>query len=284
MSASTSSLVRINDTDANFRAWVAAVLTAIAAGGLVQTADSGQINPITVTRPLAGNTVQGYAIFRSDDATGGLNNFYFKIEFGSGTAANTPAIWITIGWGSDGAGTLTGNLSTRSQIQPSTSSATPIDCNFSSGTGHLVLGLWVGSGGTGPTLVLSIERTRSPSGTIEDQVFVYGGGNTSVNTNQVVPRTGTVPTQDTTSGAGWRALSVTAATYGGDKGVGTLAPQKGGWLMEAMNLFIGNSTDFATSQTQYTFTIYGASHTYISVSTANTIGVGGSNRLLIRYD
>lgn len=282
MSASTSGQVRINDTDANFRLWVAAIIAAITAGGLVQTADTGQINTATVTRPLAANTVQGYAIFRSNDASGGLNNFYFKIEFGSGSAAATPGIWLTVGWGSDGAGAITGNASTRTQLQPASSSATPIDSNFASGTGYLCFGLWIASSGTGPSVIISIERTRDLSGAVEDQVFIYAGANTSVSINHVIPRSGSIPTQDTTAGAGWRVVSSVAATYGGNKGIGTLAPQKGGWLMESMNLFNGNTTDFATGQMQYSITVYGGSHTYISSGATGNLTTGG--RPLLRYE
>jgi hypothetical protein len=282
MSASTVSLLRINDTDANFRTWVSAVLTAIAAGGMVQTADTGQINPVTVTRPLAANTSQGYAIFRSDDAAGGLNNYYFKIEFGSGTATNTPAIWITVGWGSDGAGTLTGNTSTRSQLQPASSSSTPVNSNFGIGTGYMVLGLWTDSAAGSIFIILSIERTRTPAGAEQDEVFVYGGSGNPV-INQTVPRTGTVSTNTTTTGAGWRVVPVATATYGANKGIGTLAPQKGGWLMESLNIFQVNDTDFPTNQQQHTLTAYGAVHTYITGGVSGTLALSAS-RVLLRYE
>lgn len=282
MAASTSSLVRINDTDANFRAWLQAIFNALVAGGLIQTADTGQINTSTVTRPLAANTSQGYAIFRSDDAAGGLNNFYFKIEFGSGAATNTPAIWLTVGWGSDGAGTITGNTSGRIQFQPGSNSATPINSNFGVGTGYFCLGMWTDSGSSN-YMIASLERTRDANGDVQDEVFLYGGGTgAAIVANLVVPRVGTVPTNDTTGGAGWRICSATAATYGGNKGVGVLAPQKGGFLMEAMNIYQVNNTDFGSNQVQYTMSVYGATHTYITGGLSSTLGLAG--RLLLRYE
>src|SRR4051794_36475295 len=98
MAASTLTTTNFNNSsDANFRAWVSAMIAAIVAGGWVQTSDTGQINTSTVLAPLVVSTSQGYAIFRSNDTGGSLNEYYIKLEFGSGaTSATRPALWITI--------------------------------------------------------------------------------------------------------------------------------------------------------------------------------------------
>ena len=96
--------------DAGFRAWGSELSTKLAAVGLVQTADTGQINWTTVTRPGSGASA-GYEIWRFADSS-----LYLKWEYGTGTAAATPMMWITVGTGSNGSGTLTGQLSTRSTI------------------------------------------------------------------------------------------------------------------------------------------------------------------------
>lgn len=282
MAASTSLLVRNNGTNAQFRAWGSAISAAFAAGGLVQTADTGQINWTTVTAPVAINTSQGYEIWRSNDATGSLNNWYVKIEYGSGAAAANPSIWLTLGWSSDGAGSINStNACARTQIATGGTSVAS-ECNFGVGTGYISVCLW---GNTGSTdyLIFSIERTRNTLGAVQDEVFVYGGGSGgAVSINQVIPRTGNVPASVTTAGHGWRTIPVAAATYLGNKAVGTLAPQKGSWLMESLNLLAGNSTDFL-QQTQFTMTVYGGTHTYIVVGISTTLGLG-STRLLIRYE
>lgn len=285
MSASTSSHVRINDTDANFRLWISAIAAALLAGGLVQTTDTGQINLGTVTRPLAANTAMGYEIWRSNDAAGGLNNFYMKIEYGSAGVATTPGIWVTIGWGSNGTGTLTGNLSTRFQFGIVGSSATPTGCNFAVGTGYVCIGMWVAAAAVNDDFVLSIERTRDTAGAVQDEVFIWGRNTMAGQApNQVIPRTGTIGTASTLYGDGWRVCTSVFATYAGNKGISTLSPHKGGFLMESLNMFAGNSTDFATSQIQYTFTAYGAVHTYISHNHI-TAGIPVANqRLLLRYE
>jgi len=94
-------------TDAAFRTWGNEFKTNLAAVGLVQTADTGQINWATVTR-AAINTAAGYEIWRFADSS-----LYLKIEYGSGGGTSIPQMWITVGTGSNGSGTLTGQLSTR---------------------------------------------------------------------------------------------------------------------------------------------------------------------------
>lgn len=96
-----------HSTDAGFRAWGSELDTKMAAAGLVQTADTGQINWLTVTRP-ATNTSGGYTIWRLANSS-----LYFKFEYGTDASATIPRMWITVGTGSNGSGTLTGQLSTR---------------------------------------------------------------------------------------------------------------------------------------------------------------------------
>src|SRR4051812_34743538 len=104
MAASSTVVNFACNTDAIFRAWGLVVSNAIAAGGWVQTSDSRQINWATATAPVSGSP-SGYEIWRSNDAGGGLNEIYDKIEYG--TPPNTAVVlsgglWITVGWASDG--------------------------------------------------------------------------------------------------------------------------------------------------------------------------------------
>ncbi len=97
-----------HSTDAFFRAWGTEIASKMALVGLVQTADTGQINWTTVVRPGLG-VVGGYEIWRFADSS-----LYMKFEYGTATlGVNEPQIWFTVGEGSNGSGTLTGQLSTR---------------------------------------------------------------------------------------------------------------------------------------------------------------------------
>ena len=99
----TSSL--LHTTDAEFRAWGQDISQALADVGLVKTADTGQINWATVTRP-AVNVWAGYEIWRYPDSS-----IFMRWEYGTGGGTTQPAIRVTVSNGSNGAGTLTGVVS-----------------------------------------------------------------------------------------------------------------------------------------------------------------------------
>lgn len=117
MTTATTNTVLDQSTDAGFRTLVAEIITALfTTVGATQTADTGQINTSTVTRAAVANTAAGYVIGRFNDTLQSTSPIFFKLEFGSGAAgATAPAMWMTVGTGSNGSGTIT-NPSTRSQI------------------------------------------------------------------------------------------------------------------------------------------------------------------------
>jgi len=103
---------------AGFLAWGSEWNAKHAAAGLVQISlavEPGQINWATATRPGI-NTIAGYEIWQMNDSIAGAYPIYFKIEYGTDSLANVPAIYMTVGTGSNGSGGLTGQLSTRSKI------------------------------------------------------------------------------------------------------------------------------------------------------------------------
>lgn len=108
-------------SDAGFRAWVAEIVTALFTTlSLTQTADTGQINPATVNRPAPGaspGTSGGYVIGRFNDTLQSTSPIFFKIEFGTcSNGATVPQMWITVGTGSNGSGTITGTATARSSV------------------------------------------------------------------------------------------------------------------------------------------------------------------------
>lgn len=93
--------------DAEFRAWGSMFSGALAAVGMVQTSDTGQINWSTATR-AASNTAAGYEIWRMNDAMQSVFPVFIKFEYGSRSTSSVPAVWITVGSGSNGSGSITG--------------------------------------------------------------------------------------------------------------------------------------------------------------------------------
>lgn len=97
-------------TDAKFRNWGLTCSTALQASGLVKTSDTGQINWVTVSKPVATNTKAGYEIYRFADTLQSTKPIFIRVDYGSGGTAsgNSPCTWLTIGVSTDGAGTITG--------------------------------------------------------------------------------------------------------------------------------------------------------------------------------
>ena len=106
MTTSTTTTPIDQTSDAAFRTWVAAIITQLAAVGLTQTADTGQINTSTVTR-AATSTAAGYTIWQFSDTLQSTSPIFLKLEFGSGSLGTTyPQMWVSISTGTNGAGTL----------------------------------------------------------------------------------------------------------------------------------------------------------------------------------
>jgi len=110
MAATTWMATYQQTTDAEFRAWGSATKAGLAAAGFVQTSDTGQIDWTTVLAPTVATTAQGYEIWSLNDAAQSTCPIFFKIEYGSGstTPSARPNIWITVGTGSNGSGTING--------------------------------------------------------------------------------------------------------------------------------------------------------------------------------
>lgn len=103
-----------HDSDAMFREWGLELSTAFAAAGLVQTADTGQIDWTTVTR-ASTNSDAGYEIWRMNDTPQSTAPVYFRINYGTGFNASAPRIQVIVGTGSNGTGTITGTALSSAQ-------------------------------------------------------------------------------------------------------------------------------------------------------------------------
>lgn len=179
----TNAIQPSNSTDANFRAWTKFVRDAMVAGGWLQTADTGQINFATVTRPLAPSTDAGYVIMRMADTHQALRPVYVRLTYGSGPgSSNIPRMGIGIGRGSDGAGNLTGGVGS-STILTLSHSTTEVNvfCFSSAGKDRAHVILFDDVLNPNFTMSFSIERGRTSTGAI-DRDWVYfihsgtGGG------------------------------------------------------------------------------------------------------------
>lgn len=174
-----------HDSDANFREWGSEFATYLALIGLVQTADTGQINWTTVTR-ASTNSNAGYEIWRFNDALQSTAPIFIRFDYGTGANAGSPRIQATVGTSSNGSGTIGGTALTTARtmgIGSSTSynSDTGVSSYFCLVDGQLTLAFKATGASTGASTgmgaVLLIKRTIDSAGAPDATAAqVYWGG------------------------------------------------------------------------------------------------------------
>jgi hypothetical protein len=101
--------------------------------GMVDNNDTGSTDLSTITRGASANQVRGTRMYRFNDSRQGVDPIFVKIEYTNGNnIGNQPCLWFTVGQGSDGALTLTGQTSSRIQTgSPSVNTnETPLAQNY----------------------------------------------------------------------------------------------------------------------------------------------------------
>jgi len=165
MTTTTWTSTPANSSDALFRAWGKGLSDAIAAVGFVRTADTGQIDWTTVAFPTAANTQQGYEVYRFNDALQTTVPLFFRVGYGSGLTNGSPSIWLTVGKGSNGTGSITSTLTPSTQTSWTGTGASSVVSYASSGDGSLlVVGMFLGAANSSLSKVVLIERSRSSMG------------------------------------------------------------------------------------------------------------------------
>lgn len=153
-------------TNELFQKWVQMIHKGFTEVGLVQTSDTGQINPETVESPGTSATA-GYEIWRFNDSNQSSDPIFFKILYGLGTTTSRPRLSMEFGSGSNGSGSLTG--ATSSFIFgaiANTASGTP-EFHVCHVDGTLVfMEAAVASQTSANTYIFTCERLRNSSGEI----------------------------------------------------------------------------------------------------------------------
>lgn len=275
-----------NNTDAIFRAW-ASFIHSVFVLGLTNTADTGQINLATVTKPASASVSQGYKIYRTND---GLTNIYFKVEFGCTSNVLYPSLWITVGTGTDGAGTINGTvLMARTQLYTAVSDTTNQHISFGSGANNRVcFGMFLSVGSTS-SFWFSFERRKTSSITDADTgvIIDYGRGSAG-HVSLCAPFSGVIPTPET--GLQFILTTNNPGVYGNTVPEALRIPCLGPSEPPGLNVAICNSNDYGAFA-EVTIAINGVNHvfkhcgSYINTLRGMSTGVGDANtRLLLRYE
>lgn len=289
-----ATLQMTNSTDALWRAWVQFIEdTIVTTGGMVNTTDTGQMTIATSAHPVAINTIVGYRIYRMADALQATAPIYMKAEYGSGGAANTPRMTLTIGTGTNGAGTITGALVSSAQITASGNGTNACHCFASAATGRVHLLMFVRAAAV-DLMVMSLERTKDSAGadTADGVLFAYGNQGPLVFTQYLNATAGAQPPAETGVTAVLSNQTGSSA-FGGNVGVGVPLHFKSVVQQPGLGIVIVNSADFV-AEAQPSFTFYGAAHTYqlgqhdtaqVAIALGNaTFSNRPTTRIGIRYE
>lgn len=158
--------------DAPFRAWVQAIEAALVAAGCVVVADSGDIDPTTVTFPAAEGSA-GYRIYAFADAEQATNPIYFKITYERGDAATELRLGFQVGKGSNGAGTLSNATAAATSTTAGDVDSANRLIHASLIDGELLLVASANQTGTGG-FGLVIARGRDRAGAFDGKIFAAG--------------------------------------------------------------------------------------------------------------
>lgn len=180
-----------NDTD--FRQWGSTISAHLAAVGLVQSSDSGQINWTTVTKPTAGNNAMaGYEIWRLADSLDATAPIFIKIEYGNSNVTSNPGLMMSVGYATDGAGSLTGVVSDR-RLMTNTAASVAGNAYVSKACfvdGFFGCTMYRDLQGTGvvPMLAMMVSRSVDDSGAVTTDGFtvVYAASGSAPSIMQTI--------------------------------------------------------------------------------------------------
>lgn len=281
-----------NVSDANFRSWGSYIAARFVTVGLIQTADTGQINWTTVTTPVGVNTYQGYEVWRFADALQATAPVFFKIQYGEGAGIDGAGVRVQFGSGSDGAGNLTGNLS--AQYDAETTSKTAATTVIGSGsTGRFAI---CAAFDANIGLSFAFERSKDSAGNDTTEAVLWishadtSGASSTISGQAAVWSTtlGVLGTVETIFGALFAAG--TSMAFGPQTMVAPVFHNKGVFMNPGLNVvgyYTLNITPLGTANVY----MYGASHVYYALpSTAWASGGAfrgmgtGTASFLIRYE
>jgi hypothetical protein len=156
-----------------------ALSQAFAAVGMTQTADTGQVDWNVLQTVPAANTWATPGIYEMwRFASGTLQTempIFIRVQYG---VTSGPAIRISIGTGTDGAGNLTGNISSVFTMGTATPTTTTSQCWVSAAANRLQFALWTNHPTANNGIAFSVSRSVTSAGVYNsDGVTILGFGN-----------------------------------------------------------------------------------------------------------
>jgi hypothetical protein len=257
---------------ADFRAWGSGIAAQLAAIGLVKTSDSGQINWATVVPPASG-AYAGYEIWRFNDALQATKPVFIRLDYGIGGSGSStsPALLANVGTSTDGAGTLTGQISAITPSRSYNQTAGIMSPSYCSGGSNRLNLCNNFDPATTYHLSLYIERTKDASGVdTGDGIVIYrsSGNDPGSPRYQFVPFSGSIP-------AGATYNNALAIGSGGLPVVGSdvaLSPHTVFFGKALYTTWCAYRYSDMTKLVPITLTHLGASHTYMPLGDSVSMG------------
>lgn len=292
MATDTRNIAFLNTTDTTFRTWVIAFKNALTAIGLVQTADTGQIDTATVLTPSAASQNRGNAVYTPND---GLSNYILVFGFGSGTSgALSPQIYLTICWATDGATNPIGTQqSSQLRIYPNnTNGGSTFDllsCKSGSAISFSINESGAGTNANRAFLTVDRDRDQSTGNPQTTGVIFWCGGTIGVIAAGVnsITNTQRIPVD---GGVGPLIVNNLPCIFprttgswgrGSNIGIGAIIPWDGGMLPQTISCCAGGTFDFAIGTAVISVSMYGSAVNYRATGTNAGAQNTGSRALVI---
>jgi hypothetical protein len=292
-------------SSAAIKAWAQFIEDTLVAGGWVVTTDTGQTLPSALVGLTTANTKAGYRIYRMNDPLQATYPVFMRIDYGGGTnVGNSPGIWVTIGTGSNGAGTITGILWNGGSVAaPSVlsggNSTTQLTNSYgSAGSSRAMIALFIQAASQAYPLVFTIGRTKNSQGqdTGDGLLLVYTGSGGSPNyldtSRYIVYAGGVQPLAERGLSYILTYQSPTQTFAPGDIGVGIVIHFKGIAQQPGTQILITNSND-VSAEGVIKMILYNATRTYVqlsglspykALSGASASAPDNNARILARFD
>jgi hypothetical protein len=258
------------DTLARFLAFYKPISDGLSAAGWVKTSDTGQVDWVTLTLPSANTFV--YEIWRMADAAQATCPCFMKLRYYRGNSANAMRLGLELGTGSNGSGTLTGNLSTLAVNSDTNATAGYYTNYFSGGNNRMQLGLRADVDAYNPVLV-SVERRKSNAGADLDDWLgrIYGGPSATSGGFQQIAKPGSAWAQTTVQTVPIAWTNLTDFIGNGGPIISPVFPIWG--MVDSPLLGIVYCGKVAISVPQLVkVKLYGAWHDYVVLSTSASMG------------
>lgn len=263
--------------------------------GLVKVTSVGEIDWVTVTKPVSTGVSAGFEMFRFDDALQATYPVFIRVDYASAGSVQALGLWFTVGVGHDGSGNLVGPSLAVMKLAPTsaiTNGQTSLSY-FSVANNYLNMFMNLGAASSLAATCgyFSIERTKDASGVDTAEGFLVMSTTTGAASSQwrqqvLFPTSGgTIETS-----IGCILPNVGTGANGSQVAIYPCFQSKGVFLNPGLNAF-GYHHANITALVPISVTVYSGTHTYLPIgAAAEQFGVrsgpGGTSgsALLMRWE